>query len=61
MLFRSGVALVLAALKAEGYSTVHNIHFIQRGYERFDEKLRNLGARIETAVIEDLDRNARRS
>ena len=52
---RAGAALVLAALKAEGYSTVHNIHFIQRGYERFDEKLRNLGARIETAVIEDLE------
>ena len=48
---RAGAALVLAALKAKGYSTIWDIHFIQRGYERFDEKLRSLGARIEMAFI----------
>ncbi len=44
---RAGAALVIAALAAEGMSTVDDIHFIERGYERFPEKLRGLGARIE--------------
>ena len=43
---RAGAALVLAALSAEGTSTINDIHFIQRGYEAFDEKLRALGADI---------------
>ena len=45
---RAGAALVMAGLAAEGYTTVDNIRFIQRGYEDFDEKLRGLGAVIET-------------
>ena len=43
---RAGAALVLAALSAEGTSTINNINFIQRGYEAFDEKLRALGGDI---------------
>ncbi len=43
---RAGAALVLAALSAEGTSTINNISFIQRGYEAFDEKLRALGGDI---------------
>lgn len=43
---RAGAALVIAALSADGYSTVDSIQYIQRGYERFDEKLRGLGAEI---------------
>lgn len=44
---RGGAALVLAALAAEGTSVIEGIHHIDRGYERLDEKLRLLGARIE--------------
>ena len=44
---RAGIALVLAALSASGYSTIRNIAQIDRGYERIDQKLRNLGAEIQ--------------
>lgn len=44
---RAGMALVLAALAARGVSVIRNISQIDRGYERVDEKLRALGARIE--------------
>ena len=44
---RAGLALVLAALAAEGRSVIRNVGQIDRGYERVDEKLRALGARIE--------------
>ncbi len=44
---RAGAALVIAGLAAEGYTTVSQIGYIQRGYERFDEKLRSLGGLIE--------------
>lgn len=47
---RAGMALLLAALAAEGTSTIRNVGQIDRGYERVDEKLRALGARIERAV-----------
>lgn len=43
---RAGMALVLAALSAEGKSVIRNIGQIDRGYERVDEKLRKLGANI---------------
>lgn len=46
---RAGAALVLAALAADGVSTVSNIKYIQRGYEHFDEKLRELGGVIHLA------------
>jgi UDP-N-acetylglucosamine 1-carboxyvinyltransferase len=44
---RAGMALVLAALAADGVTTIGNVQQIDRGYERIDEKLRNLGARIQ--------------
>jgi len=44
---RAGIALVAASLCAEGQSVIKNIGQIDRGYERIDEKLRALGARIE--------------
>ncbi len=44
---RAGLALTLAALAAQGTSRIGNIGQIDRGYERIDEKLRSLGARIE--------------
>ena len=44
---RAGMAMLLAALCAEGRSEIGNIRQIDRGYERIDERLRDLGARIE--------------
>lgn len=44
---RAGAALVIAGLAAEGYTTVDEIGYIQRGYEHFEEKLQALGAMIE--------------
>ncbi len=44
---RAGMAMLIAALCAEGTSTIKNIAQIDRGYERIDDKLRSLGARIE--------------
>ncbi len=44
---RAGAALVLAGLSAEGYTVVDEIGYIQRGYEKFEEKLQGLGAAIE--------------
>lgn len=43
---RAGIALVLAALSANGTSTIRNITQIERGYERIDQKLAALGADI---------------
>ncbi len=43
---RAGVALLIAALSAEGTSIIHNIEQIDRGYERIDERLNKLGAQI---------------
>ncbi len=44
---RAGAALVIAGLAADGYTVVDDIRYIERGYEDFDGKLRNLGAMIE--------------
>lgn len=44
---RAGLAFVIAALIADGVSTIHNIYNIDRGYERVEERLRALGAAIE--------------
>jgi UDP-N-acetylglucosamine 1-carboxyvinyltransferase len=44
---RAGMAMLIASLCAEGISTIGNIGQIDRGYERIDERLRSLGARIE--------------
>ena len=44
---RAGMSLLLAALAADGTSTIRNVSQIDRGYERVDEKLRGLGANIQ--------------
>ena len=44
---RAGMAMLLAALAAQGDSVIHNIGQIERGYERIDERLQALGAQIE--------------
>ena len=43
---RAGVALLIAALSAEGKSVIQNIEQIDRGYQNIDERLRMLGAEI---------------
>ncbi|MDG1774381.1 MAG: UDP-N-acetylglucosamine 1-carboxyvinyltransferase [Flavobacteriaceae bacterium] len=43
---RAGVSLLIAALSANGTSTIHNIEQIDRGYENIDERLRSIGAHI---------------
>ncbi len=50
---RAGMALLIAALGAEGDSHIFNIGQIERGYERIDERLRSLGARIERSDSRD--------
>jgi UDP-N-acetylglucosamine 1-carboxyvinyltransferase len=49
---RAGMAMLIAALCAEGRSEIANIWQIDRGYERIDERLRDLGARIERVATE---------
>jgi UDP-N-acetylglucosamine 1-carboxyvinyltransferase len=44
---RAGMAMLIAAVCADGTSEIHNVRDIDRGYERIDERLRGLGARIE--------------
>ncbi|NND52265.1 MAG: UDP-N-acetylglucosamine 1-carboxyvinyltransferase [Flavobacteriaceae bacterium] len=44
---RAGISLLIAALSAKGTSIIHNIEQIDRGYERIDERLRAIGAKIE--------------
>lgn len=51
---RAGAAMVLAALAAEGTTEISNIYYINRGYENFDEKLRNLGAKITKVEVQSL-------
>jgi UDP-N-acetylglucosamine 1-carboxyvinyltransferase len=47
---RAGMALLLAALATPGKSTIRNVGQIDRGYERVDEKLHSLGAKIERLI-----------
>jgi UDP-N-acetylglucosamine 1-carboxyvinyltransferase len=49
---RAGMAMLIAALAAEGTSEIGNIAQIDRGYERIDVRLRELGARIERVAAE---------
>jgi len=44
---RASAALILAGLAAEGETWVQRIYHLDRGYDKFDEKLRNLGAQVE--------------
>lgn len=49
---RAGAALVIAGLAADGITVVDDIHYIERGYETFEKKLRMLGAQIEKTASE---------
>ena len=49
---RAGAALVIAALAAEGTTTIDDIQYIERGYEDFDLKLQSLGAQIEKVTTD---------
>jgi UDP-N-acetylglucosamine 1-carboxyvinyltransferase len=51
---RAGMAMLIAALCARGQSEIGNIRQIDRGYERIDERLRELGARIERVATEPI-------
>ncbi len=44
---RAGVALLIAAMSADGISTIHNIEQIDRGYQNIDQRLNSIGALIE--------------
>jgi UDP-N-acetylglucosamine 1-carboxyvinyltransferase len=48
---RAGAAVVLAALAAAGRTEVRDIYHLDRGYERFEEKLKELGAVIEREIV----------
>ena len=54
---RAGAALVIAAMAAEGFSEISDIHYIERGYEDFTEKLKKLGAQIDRVETETDKRN----
>ena len=45
---RGGASLVLAGIMAKGITTVENIEYILRGYEKFNKKLTDLGVNIKT-------------
>ncbi len=49
---RAGAAMVIAGLCAEGQTTITDVRYIERGYDKLDEKLRSLGAKIERVVID---------
>jgi len=49
---RAGMAMLIAALCAEGRSEIGNIRQIDRGYERIDERLQSLGAHIERVATD---------
>ena len=49
---RAGAALVIAGLTADGFTTIEDIRYIERGYEEFDAKLRELGAQIDKVDTE---------
>ena len=50
---RAGMAMVIAALCAEGNSVIHNVYQIERGYEHLTRRLRSLGADIQRVTVAD--------
>ncbi len=52
---RAGAALAIAGLAAEGITVIDDIHFIERGYEEFPEKLSQVGEKIEKVSTEKRD------
>ena len=51
---RAGAALVLAGLAAQGQTGVFHLDYIDRGYERIEEKLQKLGAKIKRISFDDV-------
>ena len=56
---RAGAALVIAGMAANGFTTVNDIVYIKRGYERFADKLKGLGAVIDTVSSEEEEQKFR--
>ncbi|MBR6228652.1 MAG: UDP-N-acetylglucosamine 1-carboxyvinyltransferase [Eubacterium sp.] len=56
---RAGAALVMAGLAADGITSVDQIQYIERGYEKFEDKIRGLGGKIEKVDADD-DREVRK-
>lgn len=56
---RGGASLILAALVAEGYTTIDNISYIDRGYYKIEDKLSSLGGIIKRVEIEKKETNCR--
>lgn len=50
---RAGAALVIAALVADGFTIIDQIHYVERGYEAFECKMKNLGACMDKIDVED--------
>ncbi len=50
---RAGMAMVIAALCAEGRSVIHNVYQIERGYEHLTRRLRSLGAQIQRVTVSE--------
>lgn len=50
---RAGAALVIAGLVAEGFTTVEQVEYIERGYENFERKMQNLGATMVKVDVEN--------
>ena len=50
---RAGAALVIAALVADGFSIMDQIHYVERGYEAFEDKMKKLGACMDKIDVED--------
>ncbi|MBR5153101.1 MAG: UDP-N-acetylglucosamine 1-carboxyvinyltransferase [Clostridia bacterium] len=58
---RAGAALVIAGLVAHGVTEIYNLKYIDRGYEDFEQKLRNLGAQITRRSAETVEESAAHS
>ena len=50
---RAGAAMIIAGLAADGITEIENIHYIERGYEGIERKLKALGADIKKIVVPD--------
>ncbi len=48
---RAGLAFIIAGIIANGESIIHNVHYIDRGYEKIEERLRSLGLNIKRVEI----------
>ncbi len=50
---RAGAALVIAALAADGVTTINSIEYVERGYEQFEKKIQALGGKMEKVDVDD--------